>query len=242
MPTSLPGPADGDEWQESNRPSNSRHEAGWRTERPRVAVMALIHDATITPTKLELLAAWLPGRPWFPGGELRKVGAYRFDDPAGEVGIETLLVAAGNAVVQAPLTYRGGPLDGAERHLLGTMEHSVLGTRWIYDGCGDPVWAAALTTAVLTGGTQAEELEERDGELVPRTPSATAQGSGAAETPVPGLTIAVPHDEDGMTVVATGPLTLLLARVVGTPIEAEDTLTVTWDGGTPTVAAGVVHA
>src|SRR5690349_10364756 len=116
--------------------------------------MAVIHHATITPTKLELLAGWLPGRPWFPGGELRQVDAYRFDDPAGEVGVETLLVAADGAVVQAPLTYRGAPLEAAEQHLLGTMEHSVLGTRWIYDGCGDPVWAAALATTVLTGGTE----------------------------------------------------------------------------------------
>ena len=49
--------------------------------------MAVIHRATLTPGKLELLAGWLPARPWCPGVEdLRQLGAYRFDDPAGEVG------------------------------------------------------------------------------------------------------------------------------------------------------------
>jgi hypothetical protein len=43
------------------------------------------------------------------------VSAYRFDDPAGEVGIETLLVRRGaGPVLQVPLTYRGAPLAGAE--------------------------------------------------------------------------------------------------------------------------------
>ena len=29
-------------------------------------------------------------------------------------------------------------------------------TRWVYDGCGDPVYVRALATAILSGGTQAE--------------------------------------------------------------------------------------
>src|SRR5438477_104622 len=30
--------------------------------------MAIIHNTTMSPGKLELLAAWLPAQPWFPGG------------------------------------------------------------------------------------------------------------------------------------------------------------------------------
>src|SRR5215213_286445 len=108
--------------------------------------MALLHQAELRPSKLELLAAWLPTREWHRGpltAGLTRVAAYRFDDPAGEVGIETMLVRAGNGpLVQAPLTYRGAPMEGAERWLIGTMEHSVLVSRWVYDGCGDPVYAA----------------------------------------------------------------------------------------------------
>ena len=92
--------------------------------------MALLHRADLTPTKLELLQAWLPTRSWYTGPaapQLTKVGAFRFDDPAGAVGVETMLVRAGDGpVLQVPLTYRGAPLDGAERWLVGTTEHSVL--------------------------------------------------------------------------------------------------------------------
>src|SRR5687767_1046232 len=114
--------------------------------------MALLHRAEIRPTKLELLAAWLPGRSWYEGpapGDVTRVSAYRFDDPAGDVGIETLLVRAGDGLLlQVPLTYRGAPLDGHDRWLVGTMEHSVLGRCWVYDGCGDPVYAAVLAEII----------------------------------------------------------------------------------------------
>src|ERR687893_260389 len=109
--------------------------------------VAVIHRAQIVPSKAELIAGWLPSQSWWSGSPapLDVVGAYRFDDPAGEVGIEThLLRTADGAVLQVPLTYRGAPLAGAERHLVGTMEHSHLGRRWVYDGCGDPVYVGAL--------------------------------------------------------------------------------------------------
>lgn len=58
--------------------------------------MAVIHRTTLTPTKLELLTAWLPTRPWYRGGpatpELTKAGGFRLDDPEGEVGIEFMVV------------------------------------------------------------------------------------------------------------------------------------------------------
>ncbi|MDQ1651477.1 MAG: hypothetical protein QOI35_677, partial [Cryptosporangiaceae bacterium] len=102
--------------------------------------MAVLHRAELKPTKLELLAAWLPGRRWFdgPAAAIERVSSFRFDDPAGAVGIETILVRAGDRpVYQVPLTYRDAPLAGADRWLLGTTDHSVLGQRWVYDGCGD---------------------------------------------------------------------------------------------------------
>src|SRR5690349_21374341 len=98
--------------------------------------MALLHKATVTPTKLELLAGWLPGRRWHQSasGELERVAAFRFDDPAGAVGIETMLVRFGDGPVHhVPLTYRDAPLPGCDNWLIGTAEHSVLGKRWVYD-------------------------------------------------------------------------------------------------------------
>ncbi|KDN84310.1 maltokinase N-terminal cap-like domain-containing protein [Kitasatospora cheerisanensis] len=115
--------------------------------------MATIHQTTMTPGKLELLADWLPKQDWFrPGhGELVRAGGFRLDDPAGEVGIELMVVADDRTAYLVPLAYRGAPLDGApEGALIGTAEHGVLGTRWFYDGAQDPVVLAQLA-ALLRG-------------------------------------------------------------------------------------------
>jgi maltokinase len=120
--------------------------------------MAEIHqDATLTPTKLELLPAWMARQRWYAAKgrtpTLRKLWSWRLDDPAGQVGIETILVVdeggAEPVVYQVPLTYRPAPLEGAQAALVGTMEHSVLGRRWVYDGPHDPVYAAQLRALVL---------------------------------------------------------------------------------------------
>ena len=65
------------------------------------------------------------------------IGSYRFDDPNGSVGMETHLVDAGGTLMQVPVTYRDEPLDGAADALVTEMQHSVLGTRWVYDGLRD---------------------------------------------------------------------------------------------------------
>src|SRR5689334_22632669 len=104
--------------------------------------MALIHRAQLIPTKLELLDTWVRSQRWWAwdNAEIELVGAYRFDDPVVDVGIETHLVGIGGRhTVQVPLTYRGAPLADADSALLGTMQHSVLGQRWVYDACADPV-------------------------------------------------------------------------------------------------------
>jgi hypothetical protein len=57
--------------------------------------MAVIHQTHVKPTKLELLTAWLPTRPWYHGPaepELARAGGFRLDDPGGEVGIEFMVV------------------------------------------------------------------------------------------------------------------------------------------------------
>jgi Maltokinase N-terminal cap domain len=152
--------------------------------------VAVIHRAQISPTKAELIAEWLPSQDWSGGAPapLELLGAYRFDDPAGEVGIETHLVRTGRGdVLQVPLTYRGGPLDGADRHLVGTMEHSHLGRRWVYDGCGDPVYAAVLTATIRTGGREAEQWVETDGAPVRREATTHVLGSGTPGVAVPAV-------------------------------------------------------
>src|SRR5699024_7591297 len=113
----------------------------------------------LSPSKSELLQKWLPSQPWFRGdaSTLVRLGAFRFDDPAGEVGIETHILAVEGVAYQVPLTYRGAPLEDAEDFLVTTMEHSVLGTRWVYDATGDPVYLHELAAAILAGKPQALE-------------------------------------------------------------------------------------
>ncbi|HEX5406483.1 MAG TPA: hypothetical protein VFX16_29775 [Pseudonocardiaceae bacterium] len=118
--------------------------------------MSLIYNnTTVVPGKLELLAAWLPGQPWYTGTDsprLTKAGGFRLDDPAGEVGIEFMVVtdeSTGRPVTyHVPLSYRAAPLDLAAAGLIGTMEHGVLGRRWAYDGLADPVLVNALLALV----------------------------------------------------------------------------------------------
>src|SRR5690242_7814369 len=135
--------------------------------------MALLHHATLVPSKPELLAAWLPSQRWAEGlSGLKPFGAYRLDDPDGDVGMEGILLRSdAGDVLHVPLTYRATPLDGAEAFLVGTMEHSELGTRWVYDATGDPVWRTTLAGTVLTGVTGAEEYFEVDGKRETREPS-----------------------------------------------------------------------
>ena len=120
--------------------------------------MAVIHQTYVKPTKLELLTAWLPTRPWYHGSpepELAKAGGFRLDDPEGEVGIEFMVVTDGPGAYLVPLTYRAAPLPGAGHALVGTMEHGVLGPRWAYDGCHDPVLTAGLA-AFIEGRVEAQ--------------------------------------------------------------------------------------
>jgi Maltokinase N-terminal cap domain len=125
--------------------------------------MAEIHKTTLSPTKLELLTTWLPDQPWYVGAakpELTKVGGFRLDDPAGEVGIELIFVTDTSdstpVTYHVPMSYRGAPLDGAGSALIGSGEHGVLGRRWVYDGERDPVVLAQLA-ALLRGEVQAQQ-------------------------------------------------------------------------------------
>ncbi|MFJ9908720.1 1,4-alpha-glucan branching protein [Streptomyces sp. NPDC101152] len=160
--------------------------------------MAIIHNTTLKPTKLELLTAWLPTRPWYVGAgepELTKAGGFRLDDPAGEVGIEFMVAldTSGPEPVayHVPLTYRGAPLPGAEDALIGTMEHGVLGPRWAYDGVHDPVLYAQLL-ALFEGRVQAQAQSLTD------TPDHEVTRSYAGTgLPSPHWPVTVTDDQDG---------------------------------------------
>ncbi|RAO27253.1 1,4-alpha-glucan branching enzyme [Micromonospora saelicesensis] len=198
--------------------------------------MALLHRAALRPTKLDLLTAWLPDRRWFAGPtgvEVVSRGAYRFDDPAGEVGIETMLVGAPDGPVHhVPLTYRAAPLDGADAWLVGTTEHSVLGRRWVYDGCADPVYAAALAHAILTGSGQAEQYFEIDGRREVREPTMTVVVDGVADAQAPAVGAVRRVVDEDRTLIDTDTVELVVVRRPGAGADgpAGRMLSGRWDG------------
>ena len=181
--------------------------------------MALLHEATISPRKDELVGPWLRGRPWWDGEtERAPVGSFRLDDPAGEVGMECFLFgSAPGSILFVPVTYRGAPLPGAEASLLGTMEHSVLGTRYVYDACADPVFVATVLDTIRSGGRQADlVLRRANGTEVDRETKATAKGGGVPTVPHhdPDLPVSA-TDEPDRTLIAGADVELTVMRRLG---------------------------
>ncbi|MEH3034685.1 MAG: hypothetical protein PGN07_11835 [Aeromicrobium erythreum] len=198
-------------------------------------MVAHVHPtATITPTKAEVVRLFLERADWFDGDpstvEVPRRLSYRFDDPAGEVGIEVLVARDGDRWLQVPLTYRDAPLAGADEWLLTTMEHSVLGRRWIQHGIGDPVLVAALVRAIAgRESSVAMEYVGPDGERGTASTHVTARGTGA---PVDGDVGLVDVAQDGDTArVTTSAGTLVVPHVLGRePAEDGGTLLGSWDG------------
>jgi hypothetical protein len=81
------------------------------------------------------------------------------------------------------LSYRVSPLLDAESYLIGTTQHSVLGTRGVYDACGDPCYLDAVT-----GST------------------------GPLHSAAPGIGSLTARSVDAGTVVGTGKLEVLVVR------------------------------
>ena len=179
----------------------------------RLVGMAVVHSsATIRPTKQELLEA-------FFDGPVEVVGAYRFDDPDGEVGVEGFLVRRDDALRHVLFSYRGAILAEDGARLVSTMEHSELGPRWIYDGATDPVAVACVRRAIL--GEQAQAVLElwEDGRLVGTREPAVRLGAVAGDAAAHGGDPGVVH-------------------VLREPEEAASApaLLATWDGGRDVIA------
>lgn len=186
--------------------------------------MALMHQTTMAPSKLEVIAAWLPTQSWFDGdaSKLESLGGYRLDDPEGEVGLEGVLVTAGgDTVYHVPMTYRGSLREGGEAALMGISEHGVLGTRWISDAAGDPVYRAVIAKLIATGAPQAEEfVQGADGTQKLRDPAVRIEGSGKAGDQVPNLESATLENVGSRTRVEADLAVLDIVRVVDPALQA----------------------
>lgn len=210
--------------------------------------MAIVYRATLDPTKPTLIAGWLSTQPWCretsPSFDI--VGAFRFDDPRGDVGIETHIVrGASGTIYQVPLSYRGAELPDAAGHLVTEMSHSVLGHRWVYDAVGDPAAVQALVTAITTGASQVDVFV--DGERAALPVSVAVRGTGR-ETTAPDAPVTSVETRDGETRIRTDRFTVVVPRIVDGQRDDEwrldavaDLGDTDWPDGAPATLAYVVQ-
>jgi hypothetical protein len=212
------------------------------SEVPTLHGMALFHRATITPTKSELIAEWAPSQPWGPpaADPIEVIGSYRFDDPDGRVGMETHLVKSGAILLHVPLTYRDEPLDGADDALVVEMQHSVLGTRWVYDGLRDPRLVVMLAAVAMTGQGEAIGMAVYDGRWYIAPSNVRIQGGGWTQERVPVDGFELAHDDATGAVLRNDRFELSVARRPVAGSRPAIGLTATWDAQpSPVVLAEV---
>ena len=161
--------------------------------------MAIFHSSTNTPSKLDIITAWIGDQGWGPtaGAALDLVGSFHLEDPEGEVGMQVHLVHGEGDLFQVPLTYRATRVPGLEPAFLSTMEHSVLGTRFVYDGLGDHRFVSVFAGVAACGYGQTLGFVQHKGRWEAWPESTPIQGYGqvAGRVMVDGFK-AVPADDD----------------------------------------------
>jgi hypothetical protein len=194
--------------------------------------MALFHRATITPTKEELIAGWVPTRPWGPpaGVPIEVIGSYRFDDPDGRVGMENHLVTAGGAILHVPLTYRDEPLVEAADALITEMQHSVLGTRWVYDGLRDPRLVLMLAAVAMTGQGEALGMAVYHDRWYIAPSNVRIHGGGWSQERVPVDGFELESDDGPAAVLRNDRFELIVHRRPPVGPRPALGLTATWNG------------
>jgi hypothetical protein len=204
--------------------------------------MGLFHVATITPSKEDLIANWAPSQPWgpAPGSTMEFVGAFRFDDPEGCVGMETFVAIADGELFQIPLTYRDAPLEGADDALISTMDHSALGKRWVYDGLGDPRFVVMMAAVAMTGQGEALGMARHESRWYIAPAKVRIQGGGWARGPVPVDGFVHEQDDDVSVTLANDRFELKVFRRPRYGSRPPIGLTATWlDQPNPVVLAEV---
>jgi hypothetical protein len=145
-------------------------------------------------------------------------------------------------LLQVPLTYRDVPLEGADDALIVEMQHSVLGTRWVYDGLRDPRFVVMLAAVAMTGQGEALGMAVYDGRWYIAPSNVRIQGGGWTQerVPVDGFEVV---DGDATSVVLRNDRFELAVfrRPVPAPRPAIG-LTATWDAqADPVVLAEVTE-
>ena len=158
------------------------------------------------------------------------IGSYRFDDPDGRVGMENHLVTTEGVLLHIPLTYRDAPLEGADDALITEMQHSVLGTRWVYDGLRDPRLVVVLVGAAMTGQGEALGMAVYDGRWYIAPSNVRIQGGGWSQERVPVDGFEIDSDDDVRVVFLNDRFELTVFRRPLSGTRPPIGLTATWDG------------
>ncbi len=153
--------------------------------------------------------------------------------------METHLIRTGDGTVWTiPFTYRATARPDAEPARAGTMEHSVLGRRHVYDGCSDPAFVEALRDVIVTGGSQAPLEVLTDEGLVRREPDTLVNGTGgsgsAAFSPTASAAVTVVSARDGSV------LALYRELDADRRLDGQAGLTGTWPGQDAAVVLAVL--
>lgn len=194
--------------------------------------MALFHVATLTPTKADLIARWIPTQPWGPSADekVNVIGGFRFDDPDGRVGLETHIVEADSTLFQVPLTYRESPLEGAAGDgFITKMEHSALGTRWVYDGLSDELFVTMLAGVALTGQGEALGMVSDGGRWHIAPAAVRIKGGGWTQGRVPVDGFALESATTTSVVFHSDRFALTVHRRAAPAPQPPMGLTATWD-------------
>lgn len=143
--------------------------------------MAIFQVATNSPSKSEIISRWIGDQSWgrSAGDSIDVVGSFHLEDPEGRVGMQVHIVASAGLLFQVPLTYRDERLPHLDASYICAMEHSVLGTRHVYDGLGDEQFLSALAGVASCGYGQTLGFARVDGRWQAWPESTKVHGYGA---------------------------------------------------------------
>ena len=194
--------------------------------------MAIFQVATNTPPKSELIREWLHRQPWGPTSDepVEPVGSFHLDDPEGEVGMQVFVVRAGTTLFQVALTYRDRPLPDAENSFLGEMEHSVLGTRFVYDAIGDERFIMVLAGVAVSGYGQALGFAHHEDRWYSVPDELLVRGTGMLTHRVPVDGFRVDASTEAEVVLRNDGIELTLIRRLDDRPPPAMGLTATWSG------------
>ncbi|TDX78413.1 trehalose synthase-fused probable maltokinase [Rathayibacter sp. PhB151] len=107
---------------------------------------------------IDRAAAWVADQRWYASKgrrpELEIRGEWRLERADGDVVVHLVIDRAGSSPVlyQVPVTVRSAPVAGLEDALIESV-----GTRFVYDGPRDPLFARALFELIADGGSSDAE-------------------------------------------------------------------------------------